>query len=188
MNRPTFFNGVWFAAIIAGIGGVVLTVLTPLVDNWLLNDLLYPALALSYILYLRSRSTERVGWAVAIAIWLCATAVTWFTGASLAEVLLVHLTTIWLIRSLYFYSSVWASLADLALILFSTASAFWVVVHTGSVFLSVWCFFLLQALFTAIPSTLNARKKDPSSPDANHDSFDRASRRAEAAVKQLFSN
>jgi len=61
----------------------------------------------------------------------------------------------------------------------------WALSRTGSVFLGTWCFFLVQALFTAIPSSVGAKSRAGAIPQAS-DEFERARRQADAALKQLI--
>jgi hypothetical protein len=56
------------------------------------------------------------------------------------------------------------------------------------VFLGIWCFFLVQALFVAIPKRINRK---PGAVPAGHESADRfqhAYRAAETAVRKLSSS
>ena len=75
------------------------------------------------------------------------------------------------------------ALLDLALSAISVAGFVWAASRTGSVFLATWCFFLVQALFIAIPPALK-RKASAVSRQTNQ-SFDNARRRADAAIRQL---
>jgi hypothetical protein len=112
----------------------------------------------------------------------------WFIQPPLLLYVCLHLGAIWLIRSLYFYSSALSALADLGLNGLSLAAAVWAVTRTGSVFLGVWCFFLVQALFVAIPKRIGRR---PGTGQDGHDSearFQHAYRAAETAVRKLSSN
>jgi hypothetical protein len=93
---------------------------------------------------------------------------------------------VWLIRSLYFYSSVLSALADLALNALSVIAAVWAVRQTGSVFLSFWCFFLVQALFVAIPAAMQRNKHGPAEAESE-DRFQQAYRVAESALRNLTS-
>jgi hypothetical protein len=96
-----------------------------------------------------------------------------------------HLGLIWLIRSLYFYSSLISALADFGLVLFGVASAIWAVLQTGSLSLSVWCFFLVQALFVAIPNAWKRSSKPGIVSKSTQDPFQSAHRTAEAALTKL---
>ena len=101
---------------------------------------------------------------------------------------MLHIGLIWLVRSLYFYASVVSALTDLGLSGLALAAAVWAVTHTGSLFLAIWCFFLVQALFVAIPHALSGKAAPGIQPAADRDDrFERAHRAAEAAVRKLSS-
>ena len=102
--------------------------------------------------------------------------------------LLIHVGAIWLVRSLYFYSGVVPALMDLGISALSVSAMAWAISRSGSVFLATWCFFLVQALFVAIPKRIGRR---PGTGQDGHDSearFQHAYRAAEAAVRRLSSN
>jgi hypothetical protein len=188
MKHPTFLEGV-AVALIASIGGSILfTTVSPMMENLQLVKLLVAGLGLLYTLYLFSRSRERLGRIVTLSAWCISAAIIWIINPPLTLYLLMHIGLIWLIRSLYFYTSLFSALADLGLSGLSLAAAVWAAVHTGSIFLSIWCFFLLQALFTAIPSDL--KKRTSSLVEKNIppvDRFQQAEQAAEAALRRLSS-
>jgi len=57
---------------------------------------------------------------------------------------------------------------------------------THSLFLSLWCFFLIQALFVLIPSSLMPVRNKATSSTRETD-FERAHRAAQIAVRRLTS-
>ena len=121
-----------------------------------------------------------------LTLWLVLAVAIWLMEVTPVLYVLVHVGAIWLIRSLYFYSSIVPALMDLGLNGLSAATAFWAISHTGSSFLAIWCFFLVQALFVAIPPALTPGGKREPGKHLDTDNFERARRRAEAAVRQLF--
>ncbi len=186
MRRPTFGNGVVAAlglALLASLGG---TALAAAFTSGVVVRLVIPALALVYVLYLISCSRDRVGRVTTVALWSALAVAAWLFAPNLASYLLLHAGAIWLVRALYFYSGIVPALMDLGLTALSGAASLWAMTHSGSVFLATWCFFLAQALFVAIPTTLTrpARRARPSAATAHR--FDRARARAEAAIGQLF--
>jgi hypothetical protein len=54
------------------------------------------------------------------------------------------------------------------------------------VFLATWCFFLVQALFVAIPPTIKSAQKTQRNTAADNENFERAKRNADQALRQLF--
>jgi hypothetical protein len=88
------------------------------------------------------------------------------------------------VRSLYHYSGLPPALADFGLSLLGAAFAVWAAQRSGSAWLALWCFFLVQAFHALIPPTL---ARGSAAPDAADDGFARAHRAAEAAVRRLSS-
>jgi hypothetical protein len=54
------------------------------------------------------------------------------------------------------------------------------------VFLATWCFFLVQALFVAIPPAIKSAQKAQRNTAADNENFERAKRNADQALRQLF--
>jgi hypothetical protein len=65
----------------------------------------------------------------------------------------------------------------------SLAFAVWAVRHTESFLLGAWCFFLIQAMHTAIPKWLAKRRH--AADDLPDDRFAEAHRAAQEALKRL---
>ncbi len=187
MKRPTFFEGAGVALAASVAGGVLFTVLATVFAGGFVLRGLIASLGLLYVLYLLRRSKERVGRVTTLAVWLAATLSIWLLGLSLPGYLLAHLALIWLVRSLYFHASLIATFADLGLVLFGLASAVWAWLVTGSLGISLWCFFLVQALFGLIPASIKRRSALSVAASAETDPFQRAYRTAEAAVSKLYS-
>jgi len=184
MKSSTLFEGIVVALIGSFVGSVVYFALSSLFSDSLLIRLLISVLNFAYIIYLLKRSRDRIGRITVIAAWSVMTISLWVLWPSITLFILLHLIAVWLIRSLYFYSSIFSSLADLALNGLSIAIAFWAASHTGSLFLTIWCFFLTQSLFVLIPSNIRENTK-PTSSLNNEDKFQYSYRAAEAAVRKL---
>ncbi|CAN5334359.1 hypothetical protein BH24PSE2_BH24PSE2_21000 [soil metagenome] len=137
------------------------------------------------MLYLFSRSRERTGRVTLLALWACAAAASWVFAPPLALYFAAHVALIWLVRSLYFYSGVVPALMDLGLSAFSAVVAVWAAGRSGSPFLAIWCFFLVQALAAAIPPRIRAKAERKPSAVPESEAFERARRMAEAAVGRL---
>ena len=180
MSKPTFLEGVVVAVVASVAGAASFTILGPIAATGL--KIVIAVLGLAYALYLVSRSRERTGRVTTIALWMVAAAATWIVSAPLPLYLVIHAGLVWLIRALYFRSSVVPALMDLGLVALGLASAVWAGVHSGSVFLAIWCFFLIQAAFVAIPKSI----RGPSPSRGNQDeSFVRAHRNAETALRRI---
>lgn len=187
MKRPTFFNGAIVAGAFAFIASTVIAALTPFFGFIAVIRIVIPALSFAYILYLFSRSRERTGRVTTLALWSALAAITWWVAPPLPAYLLVHVGAIWLVRSLYFYSGLVPALADLALGALAVIAAVWAMRQSGSIFLATWCFFLVQALFVAIPPTVKGKPRMSQNTAADNETFERARRQADQALTQLFS-
>jgi hypothetical protein len=111
--------------------------------------------------------------------------VLWFTHPPLLLYVCTHLGILWLIRSLYFYSSALSALADLGLNGLGMAAAIGAITRTGSLFLGIWCFFLVQALFVLIPRNINRKSGTAQDGQQHEDRFQHAYRVAQAALRKL---
>lgn len=184
MKRPSFLHGVIVAAVLGFFASAVVATLTPFVGLGAVIRLVIPALGLAYLLYLFSRSEERIGRVTTLSAWGALAAVVWWVAPPLPLYLLIHVGAVWLVRSLYFYSGVLPALMDLGLSALSVSATVWAITRSGSVFLATWCFFLVQALFVAIPPTMKSRQQAQTAP-AN-EGFEQARRQADRALRQLL--
>lgn len=199
MNNPGLFEGI-FVALIASVGGsAIFAILTSVFAGGSFFFLIVTGLGFAYTLYLLSRSQVRVGRVIVISGWIIVAAGAWLLAPSILIYISIHLAALWLIRSLYFYSSVLSALADLGLTGFALMAAIWAWLSSGSLFLAVWCFFLVQALFVLIPRRWSTVKSSPSaalylSDVSVREGFDQADRfetaraAAESAFKKLISH
>jgi hypothetical protein len=80
-----------------------------------------------------------------------------------------------------------AALIDLGLSGLSLAAAIWAAHQSGSVFLTVWCFFLVQALFVHIPTHIGRRGEPDHEDLEGAHRFERAHHAAESALRKLSS-
>ncbi len=187
MKHPTFFQGVAVALAASLIGSILFTALTPMFAGAVVLRLLIAGISFGYIVYLLGHSLVQVGRVTVVAFWVLLAGIIGLLDLSLPLYLLMHVVAIWLIRSLYYYSSLLCALADLGLNVLSLSAAVWAFIHTGSLFLGIWCFFLVQALFVAIPAHINGTPGGSDPRRRNEDSFKRAHRTAQAAVRKLSS-
>lgn len=185
MKRPNFMEGIGVALAASIGGGLLFSMLTTVFAGGFVLRLLIAGMGLLYVLYLLRRSGEKIGHITTLAIWLVMASALWLLELSLPFYLMAHLGIVWLIRSLYFYSSLFSALADLGLLLFGVAAAAWALLETGNLFLSFWSFFLVQALFAVIPNSWNRSGKPGKSAADAEDRFLLAHRAAEAALAKL---
>ncbi len=181
-NRPTFLGGVAVAFVAAISAAVLLTALPMLLGMSIAFRLVIAGISFAYILYLLHRSQEPVGRVSVIAIWAALTSVAWLLNLPLLIYMGVQLGAIWLIRSLYFYTSPLSVLMDLGLNGITLVASAWVYLHTGSIFMTIWSFFLTQALFTAIPDRIGGVSH---SSNDNNTHFDQAYQAAQTAIRKL---
>lgn len=182
MRTPTFLEGVLVALVASLAGSVLQTAMTFLglnVAPWLL----VASLGLGYAVYLLRRSPVRFGRVAALAAWGAVAGLLGLAAPSLASYVALHVAALWLLRSLFFHSRPVAALADLALSGAALAAGLWAFAHTGSLLLGLWCFFLVQALFVAIPRGSEPRRVAGTLPA--EDRFEAAYQVAEDAVRRL---
>ncbi len=184
MKKPSFIEGV-VAALIASVTGStgysVLSVFYYEEDTW---RILITAISFGYSIYLLIRCRQNTGRIIVLISWLLMSIALWLFHPTLFNYALIHLAVIWLIRSVYFHASMLCVLFDLGLIAFGTALGFLALLHSASVLLCLWCFFLVQALFVALPGSV---KKAPAGQSAisSHKKFQQAFQTAQSAVKDL---
>ncbi len=184
MKRPTFREGVGVALVASVIGGALYAVLGPVFGWESLLRTVIAGLGLAYIVYPLNRSRARVGKVTVVGLWLAGAAALWLVHPPFTVYLLAHAGAVWLVRSVYFHGGLIPAGLDLALTGFGVVAAFWAAIETGSMFVALWCFFLCQALFTAIPRDLRAKRREP----AAESPFERAHRAGQAALRTLSSS
>jgi hypothetical protein len=187
VKRPSFFHGVIVAAVLGFFASAVVATLTPFVGLGAVVRLVIPALGLAYLLYLFSRSPERVGRVTTISLWSALAVVTWWLAPPLPLYLLIHVGAVWLVRSLYFYAGLVPALMDLGISALSVSATVWAITRSGSVFLATWCFFLVQALFVTIPPSVTKKIRQERVTAVDNEKFETARRQADQALRQLFS-
>ena len=190
MKRPAFSEGVIVAIVVSLAITVLFTVLSSfLPTRWLLQGVI-ATVSFTYIFYLLIRSQEKVGRVTVIMLWGVVSVLAWLLAPSTIIVLFVHVGMIWLVRALYYYTSLIVALLDLGLTLFAMAAAIWTLSYTHSLFLSVWCFFLIQAVFVMLPADLKAgmnksKQRPTGQQPVESDVFEQAYQSAQTALRQI---
>lgn len=185
MKQPDFLEGISVALAASIAGSLLYSAIDVVFPDIPVLRLLIAGISLGYVVYLLNRSPARVGRVTAAAVWLLVAAVLWFTHPPLQLYVCTHLGILWLIRSLYFYSSALSALADLGLNGLGMAAAIGAITRTGSLFLGIWCFFLVQALFVLIPRNINRKSGTAQDGQQHEDRFQHAYRVAQAALRKL---
>ncbi len=184
MNRPRFGENVLLAVVFSLVVSAAVTVRSGFFPTrWLLN-MVITAIGFAYVVYLLYRSREKTGRVAVVTVWLGVALLIWLFSPSMLISLFLHTGVIWLIRALYYHNSVLIALLDLGLVVAGIGVSLWTLLHTHSLLLSVWVFFLIQALFTLLPESIAARKsvRSKRQPD---DSFETAYQAAQSALRNL---
>lgn len=185
MKKPSFFEGVAVALLIAVVSAAATFVAGQLFFSDTLLYLLISIIGFAYVCYLLARSGEKTGRVSVVLVWFFLSLAGFLFLPSFVFFAVLQLGFIWLLRSLYFHNSVLAAIADLGLFMLAFIVAAWSWFNTQSVFISVWSFFLTQALFVLIPSRTNSSSKPCHSNSDGSERFETAYRAAENAVRKL---
>ncbi len=186
MKKPGFLRGVVVAAALALAGSIAFSGLSLILGGAVALKILLTLLAGVYVLYLLRASAERTGRIAVFAAWLLVTGGIWFFTADLTLMLIAQAVSISIVRSLYHHAGVLAGLLDLVLSAFALSAAVWASAQTGSMFLIVWCFFLVQALFVGIPASFKPEQRQSTAQKFTpEDEFGRAFRAAETAIRRI---
>jgi hypothetical protein len=183
-KAPSLIEGVAVAAVLALAGGAVFGALKLFVAPAVALRCLTILLGGAYSVYLLTRSSQH-GRVAAMVFWCGGAGLAALLIDSLAVLLIAHVVLVWLVRCVHFHTSVVAALADLGLSGLALAAAIWAAASTASVAVSVWCLFLVQALFVALPRVLPDTARCEVSDDMR---FQRAQRSAEAALRRIDAN
>ena len=188
MRQISILNGIAFAIIISLISALLIQLLPLILTISNSYHLTIAVLSLAYLLYLLRYSEVRRGRVMVFIAWMSINFAVWLFDMNLITLIAINLISIWLLRSLYFHSSISAGTLDLLLVAMSAGAATWALLQTSSPIAAVWCFFLCQSLFSAIPqSTLSANKISADN-RTDTDRFQAAHRVAQDAVRKLSLN
>ncbi|MDH5179108.1 MAG: hypothetical protein OEZ39_02450 [Gammaproteobacteria bacterium] len=178
MKSITVAEGIGMAVVLSLAGAAAFSLFIP-------TNLIIAGLALGYVCYLLLRTKERIGRVSVIVLWAAVTAAVHIFSDSAMTFLLIQLLMIWLVRALYFYHGVIPALMDLGLSGLAMSAAVWAWLNTHSLLATIWCFFLVQALFVLIPKKLAGKANTGEAEIVSADRFDRAHKVAELAVRKL---
>ncbi len=185
MGKTSLWHGILIACLLSGLS-------VPLMHGlqWFGGGgaVFIAVLSVAYLLYVLAISPSRLGrlvlglGSVVILIGAC------MVSPQAIVVGLFAVGLIWLVRTVLFYAGILPTLWDGALCTLSVVCALCTVVSTHRLWLAVWVFFLLQALFVYIPQQFSRSRSGQSSraeqaaSSNQRDAFDRAHRAAEAAL------
>jgi len=174
--RPTFAQGVVIALTLSIAGAALQALLVPWFAEGFVERLLIVLLSFSYFIWV-SRG-HRWGQLAAVTVWIGVALVIWLLADSSASFLFAHLALFSLSRMAFLKPGVTRCLFDIALVAAGVLVATWAATTTGSLVLTLWCFFLIQAV---IGLRLGRSRAAPPAVDP----FERSYRTAQAALKRL---
>jgi len=186
VNGLTFTRGVLMALGFAFLSSVAFNVIGPGITFQTLVFLLVPILSFVYLLSIGKYRHRKSGWASCLVLWCVFTILLWALSAYLIDFVLLHAMALSALRSMFFHKNILSVLMDFALTVLAVCTSIWAVSYTGSIFLSVWCFFLVQAAFVAIPIWASLKSVN-TKPSSNSQAFDVAHRKAEEALQKMSS-
>lgn len=191
MAKITVLGGIAFALILSLVGKVGLSALMILLPAVTAIKTVAVFLFGTYVLWLLAKSRLRNGKVIAFCLWCAISGATFLLGIPWLFFIAAQLALLWLLRSFCNYTSLLAASLDAAVIGAGTLAAIWAYTTTGSIFLTLWCFFLTQSLFVFIPKNGKSNNGQPknglpsATSAANKHQFQQACRSAETALLQL---
>jgi hypothetical protein len=184
MKKSTFFREVVVALTLSCAGSVLYVSLSQIVSPITALKSIIGIVALCYSGYLLARCRVMPGRVTIAVTWFLVAAACWFGNLTLSSFLLIQVGMIWVIRSLFYHRSPVGALLDLLINALSVFACVWAMVQSESLFMSLWCCFLVQALFVFIPAGFKPLATDNRPPDRQ---FQRAHQAAQAAIVKLSS-
>lgn len=182
MKTLSFWPAVALALAISVLGWVLHTVIGSVLGiGWSLRIVVLAA-AMLQVLTLLATTPQRSGRVVAAAAWLALSGALVLLDPALPLWLIAQTGFIWLLRSLQRYDSLLTAAADALLSGFALSAAIATAMHTRSLFLSLWSYFLVQALAAFLPRRLPASAPHTA---AGGNDFEASFRTAEAALRRL---
>lgn len=186
MKKPRFHEGVLVAVVISLVAGTLFTMMSAFFPTRWLLSVMVSGVSLAYIVYLLIRSKEKTGRVALLSIWIAFAFILWLVSPSVLILMFIHVGVIWLVRALYYHNSVLIALMDLGLVAIGIMASVWTLLHTHSLLLAVWVFFLLQALFVMLPDSVRPVSRKQAA-HSRQDGFEQAYSAAQSAVRQLSS-
>ncbi len=184
MTSPSFWRQIGSGLMLSVVGGVLYAALSPFIGSGTLLRALVVGLGAIYLALLLHDLRARIGLVVTLAGWALVTGLLCAFNPTFWVWLLAQTLVIWLLRCLYRYDSLATAIADAAVSGFALATALATASYTHSLFLTLWSWFLVQAMFVFIPPSRAPTTAAAPEPDSD-DAFGQAYRTAEAALRRL---
>lgn len=183
LNRPSLWREIGIAVVLSLVGAVGFHALVVFVGASSALRLTVLGLGAAYALALLAAVPARVGKLVVAIAGAGLGAGLIALDPPLPAWVLAQTAGFWLLRCCYLHGGPSAALKDAALSTFAIAAAWYGATHSRSLFLAMWAYFLVQALWTFIPAAATApvAMRD----DGGASRFDQAERTAEAALRRL---
>jgi hypothetical protein len=182
MNRPRLVRELAIALVVAFAAAAGLRAAELVFGTALALRLAIAGAGAAFAVALIAAVPGRAGRLVAPLALLALDAALLGVGAPIALWVAAQAGALWLLRCAYVHNSVFVSLADAGLAVLALGAAAASLRHSGSLFLALWCFGLVQALHCLLPAPTAAL---PHPAAADGDRFDHAQRQAEAALRRL---
>lgn len=181
-SEINFVEGAAFALGAAALGAGIYWAIQTLFSAGTSSYLVLALLASCYALYLVKRSKRNTGKLLSGTAFLACTALAFLFPLSLMVFIGILLLPVWILRSFYHRRRVLDSVMDLGLLAIGVFGAVVAAVATHSVFVTLWTFFIVQALHVFIPA-FGVREKLKETPV---DHFNSAFADAETALRQFY--
>lgn len=182
MKTLSFWPAVALALAISVLGWVLHSVIGGFLGIGVSLRVVVLVAAMLQLLALLATHPQRSGRVVAAGAWLALSGLLVLVDPALPVWLVAQTGFIWLLRSLQRYDSLLPAAADALLSGFALSAAIATAMHTRSLFLSLWCYFLVQALAAFLPRRLPTAAP-PAAAGVND--FEASFRTAEAALRRL---
>ncbi|MCC6220346.1 MAG: hypothetical protein IT291_03795 [Deltaproteobacteria bacterium] len=188
MKSTTLFSGIVIALLLSIISSPLLALASVFFNPLTAMQLTLALIATGYLIYLFSKANLRAGKIFLPLLSFSVLIGALFFKLTFFSLLLIMAATIWLVRSVINYKSVISTIVDGALVCLGFGSALLATFFTGSLFVAVWSFLLLQALYVFIPRSFLTKEKHCSelSDSSTHgDPFAKSQHAAEEALRRL---
>ncbi len=156
MKRPTIIEGILVAALLAGLSIPLMFIARLLFWHPVGVKTTIACLGALYLMYLLGKTSSYTGKLVPAVVCLLALVLS-VAGLMPLGVLLMAVGIVWLFRAFLAYSSIFPAILDAAICVASIGLALSVFSSSFSFAAAVWTFFLVQALFTLIPTRFKKR-------------------------------
>lgn len=182
MKPPSLWRELGVALVLSLVGTVAFHALAVAAGTSSALRLTVLGLGSAYALALLATVPTRIGKPVAAVVGAGLGALLVVLDPPLPAWVLAQTAGLWLLRCCYLHGGPGAALKDATLSTFAVAAAWYGAVHSRSIFLALWAYFLVQALWSLIPATAPTAAAPDTGPACR---FDQAERTAEAALRRL---